>query len=224
MAAKKQLPVKMIGGRKVRFSHHALDRLLDMAVEEWEIQAALVSPKHVRPHIKNAELTCYQKGRIVLITATDENDVMTVITVFWSNTKLWDADFAIADYTPESGRKRRTVEQKPFEPIQPLYLIEFTDGIYLRRVDTLPPKGFADIDVRCEHAIPNLIYKPDAGFRLQGSLVADRAFVCRGAAEGDAPTCGCWILIARGELVMNGEAFRKGTQVNMTVMNVEIGP
>lgn len=103
-------PARMIGGHKVRFSRHALDRILDMAVDEWEVQAALVSPRYVRPSPKDPELTCYQKGRIVLITATDEHDVLTVVTVFWSTAKLWAADFATADYIPAAGRTDRPPE------------------------------------------------------------------------------------------------------------------
>ncbi|WP_327139304.1 hypothetical protein [Nocardia sp. NBC_01327] len=102
-------------------------------------------------------------------------------------------------------------------------LVEFADGIYLRYLPVKAPKGFRDIDIRCAHAIPTMIYKPDVGYRMHCSLVGE-VLVQRCAADGDAPACGCWILIARGELAMETEAFLNGVQVNMTSMVIGTGP
>lgn len=104
---KPPLPTREIGGRQVRFTHHAIDRILDMAVEDKEVIAALTRPKYVRPAPKDPTVTCMQKSRIVLFTATDDKGVLVVITVMWSNASLWGQDFDVAEYPPESGRVSR---------------------------------------------------------------------------------------------------------------------
>lgn len=78
-------------------SKHALDRALDMAVEGYEIRAAVENPRSAYISQKH-EAWAFSRGRITvdLRPHSDFPGKWSLITVLWSSVERWVEDASVA--------------------------------------------------------------------------------------------------------------------------------
>ncbi|MFJ4107940.1 hypothetical protein [Oerskovia enterophila] len=102
------MPTHTINGQRFRFSKHATDRALDMAVEPEELLSALRKPRKVVDSKAHPGTSYWTRGRVTLGVAYDLRlpDVITVVTVLWSSAANWDIDYELAPAV--AGREART--------------------------------------------------------------------------------------------------------------------
>lgn len=85
-----------------------------------------------------------------------------------------------------------------------LDLVEYDDGIHIRVTPRLPTSTQPHLPgeiLACQHHAPLIYDKHRYGYRLASTPICGDSDVTRGAADGDAPRCGCWLPLADGALV-----------------------
>lgn len=95
-----------IGGRSVRFTRHATERILDMALDPEEVRAAILDPEHEWPSPSYPGCTLMRAGRIALSTKVEADGALKVITVLWSSQEAWLQDYQLPTI---AGREPRAV-------------------------------------------------------------------------------------------------------------------
>lgn len=100
--------VREINGQRFRFTKHATDRALDMAVGAEELLSALRKPRTVVDSKAHPGTSYWTRGRVTLGVAYDlrDPDVISIVTVLWSSAANWDIDYELAPAV--KGREART--------------------------------------------------------------------------------------------------------------------
>lgn len=104
--------VRDIGGRAVRFTRHATERTLDMALDPEEVRAAILAPEKVWPSPSYQGMTLRQAGRVTLSTR-EQDGVLVIVTVLWATQEAWQADYelpTIAGRDPRASMFTRKVK------------------------------------------------------------------------------------------------------------------
>lgn len=70
------------------FHPHALERILDMAVDAAEVRNCLMFPDKVKPSRKYVDRNLFDGGRITCVVSTDG----VVLTVLWRSKRDWKSD------------------------------------------------------------------------------------------------------------------------------------
>ncbi|WP_135235647.1 hypothetical protein [Nocardia sp. CS682] len=84
-------------GMPVKFTPHAVGRILDMTLEGDEVRECIANPESVSPSIKYPGTTNVHRGRICVGVVENEG-VQYVKTVVWSTQEAWCADLARGVY------------------------------------------------------------------------------------------------------------------------------
>lgn len=101
------------GDQTVRFTRHAVDRLLDMAVPPEQITACLAPEARTSPSKSHPGFTLRDAGDLALSTRT-EDGVLVVVTALWTSPEAWEADYQNPmpkgrAPRPRSGHYRRSL-------------------------------------------------------------------------------------------------------------------
>lgn len=95
------------GDLTVRFTRHAVDRLLDMAVTPEQITACLAPEAKTWPSKSHPGFTLHDAGDLTLSTRV-EDDVLIVATALWTTREAWEADYQHPTPRGRAPRPRAT--------------------------------------------------------------------------------------------------------------------
>lgn len=100
-------PIHTVNGTQYRFTHHAAERALDMALDPDELLSVLRKPRKFSDSKAHPGRSYWSRGRVTLGVEYDRRDpeVVAVVTVLWSSAANWDLDYELAPSA--KGRDRR---------------------------------------------------------------------------------------------------------------------
>lgn len=80
--------------RKLRFSRHARNRMLDFHLDVSDVQTALASAEVIEQYEEGAQLVLGRSGTQALhVVVVHLNEITLVITVYLPDPARWDAGF-----------------------------------------------------------------------------------------------------------------------------------
>jgi Domain of unknown function (DUF4258) len=78
--------------QRLRFSEHAIDRMLESEIEVDDVEAALAGGETIEDYDDGSRLVLGRSGvRPLHVVAADEDGVVTVVTVYEPDPARWDA-------------------------------------------------------------------------------------------------------------------------------------
>jgi hypothetical protein len=91
-------PHTLPDGRAVRFTKHALERMLDMSIDAETVRAALTDPTQFETDSRGRARYCH--GRVAVVVAHDDRNPggLVVVSVLWRDGKAWLEDLSRGEY------------------------------------------------------------------------------------------------------------------------------